>query len=88
MNRKICKITGCGARAWQSELCNLHALEHHRGARRKPTVDRLAEGRRLLRQRAKELGIVLADEPQEERVQKRKASAVVTARSKVRSPVG
>lgn len=89
MTRKICKIEGCGARAWQIELCNLHALERHRTAKRRPPSERLAQGRELLRQRARELGIVLADNPDARRSKNRKAVAVASARrSKVRSPVG
>ncbi len=89
MTRKICKIEGCGARAWQTDLCNLHALERHRSVRRRPNAQRLAEGRKLLRLRARELGIVLADNPEAQR--KKAVTAVAVAarrRSKVRSPVG
>ena len=86
----MCKVEGCRARAWQTDLCNLHALERHRGVKRRPTADKLAEGRQLLRQRARELGIVLAETPEtKQRQTQRKAVAVVSARrNKVRSPVG
>jgi len=61
-HRKTCEEPGCQARAWQGSLCNLHALEHYRGKARMPPAERLALGKKLLRQRARELGIVLADE--------------------------
>ncbi len=59
--RKICSIATCGARAWHSELCNLHALERLRSAPRPTAQKRLEHGRKLLRQKAKELGIQLAE---------------------------
>ena len=61
MTKKTCKVEGCNARAWQADLCNLHALESLRTTQRRPTAQRLAEGKRRLRERARELGIVLAD---------------------------
>lgn len=96
--RKTCKVEGCQARAWQRDLCNLHALEQYRSPRReRPRAERLAEGKRLLRQRARELGITLATDPEATRAQgRRKAAAedevavatVGARRLKVRSPVG
>jgi hypothetical protein len=72
----------CGARAWHGELCNLHALERIRSAPRPTAQKRLELGRRLLRDRARELGIVLEAEPVMEHV------AVGAGRArKVRSPV-
>ncbi len=94
MTKTTCKVEGCSARAWQADLCNLHALERYRGSQRRPTAQRVAEGKRILRQRAQELGIVLADEIAEPAAQTAKArepalvSQHVGARAKVRSPVG
>jgi hypothetical protein len=59
--RKTCKA--CGARAWHGDLCNLHALERLRSNPRPTAANRLEQGRRLLREKAKELGIELAEEP-------------------------
>jgi len=82
MAKKSCKVEGCDNRAWQLDVCNLHALERFRSQRKvRPKEERLAEGKRLLRARAQELGIVLADQPQ---------PVFATAkggRRKVRSPV-
>ena len=91
--RKICKVEGCRARAWERDYCNRHALERYRSrtARSRPTEERLAEGRRLLRKRARELGIILAnDAPAESGVSSPAAAelSVVAARGKIRSPVG
>ena len=98
--RKTCKVSGCRARAWQQDLCNLHALERYRSPRRdRPRAERLAEGKRLLRERARELGITLADDPDGRRSAARReveldvavdvAIAIAPrAVGKVRSPVG
>lgn len=85
-----CSVSGCEARAWHGELCNLHALERYRGKRRRPTEERLAEGKRLLRQRARDLGIVLADDPPREPAPEPvpvSAGAHPGVGRKVRSPV-
>jgi hypothetical protein len=79
MTRKICKIAACGARAWHGELCNLHALERVRGNPKKPLAQRLEVGKRLLKEKARELGIVLADEAE--------AIVEVSRGRKVRSPM-
>jgi len=93
--RKICKVDGCKARAWQRDYCNRHALERHRSSVRppRPSQERLAEGRRLLRQRARELGIVLANDPGKDAAAETPVAPVapvapILARGKVRSPVG
>jgi hypothetical protein len=100
LTRKICKIGGCRARAWQRDLCNLHALEQYRSPQRHaPRSERLAEGKKMLRERARELGIALANDPEAARASARAEAAPkyapeyarVGARSgfaKVRSPVG
>ena len=94
--KRICNEQGCEARAWHGEFCNLHALDRFRGTpgqpRRRTPSERLAEGRRLLRQRAKELGIAVADSTAGQPAQKAPARdsqrVVVAARAgKVRSPV-
>ena len=89
--KRTCSVEGCSARAWHDDLCNYHALERHspsssrRGggkpSRPKPLQARLEEGKRVLRERAKELGIQLDEEPQEVAVSGRKGK-------KARSPVG
>ena len=99
MAKTSCKVKGCGARAWQSSLCNLHALERHKTTtvrRKKISNERLAEGKRLLRQRARELGIVLAeDESKKVTVRamakdttQSKTNKLVRVGAKVASPVG
>ncbi len=79
MRKMICKVGGCGARAWHGDLCNLHALEQLRSRPRQPLARRLEHGKRLLREKARELGIELAE------------GEVVTVEAgrarKVRSPV-
>jgi len=94
LTKKTCKVEGCNARAWQADLCNLHALERLRGSQRRPSAQRVAEGKRVLRERAQELGIVLADdaaEPAETAPAQVPAAAAalrpVTSKIKVRSPV-
>lgn len=96
MTRKTCSVSGCRARAWHHDLCNLHALERHKaagqGPRRRPTAERLAEGKRILRQRAKELGIVLDDGTERENQphgapSKGEGVTVGIRGSKARSPV-
>ena len=92
MIRKTCKVNGCRARAWQRELCNLHALEQYRSPRRQtPRSERLAEGKQLLRERARELGITLAENPDSRRAASRPELVLVGGRgalAKARSPVG
>ena len=87
LKTSICKVNGCQARAWQIELCNFHALESYRGGRqrRRATSEKLAEGKRLLRQRAQELGISLAKE--KGCTEQPEVVAAMTGRVKVRSPV-
>ena len=67
----------CSARAWHDGLCNYHALQRTRARRSpEPQEDLIAEGRRRLRIRARELGIVVND-----------TASAHRPRVKVRSPV-
>lgn len=87
--KDICKVDSCRARAWQRGLCNLHALERHRSANQAPAKDRLAQGKQLLRDRAKQLGIELSDAQHDAATRRADLkNATVTRRRRVRSPVG
>jgi hypothetical protein len=84
-----CTIAGCHARAWHEDVCNSHALEKYRAqyGAGLGAEGRLLKGKRLLHQRAQELGIKLGSEGLGSGDEDMPVHVLVSARMRCRSPV-
>lgn len=79
-----CKVSGCSAHSWYNGMCSFHSLQAFRQnqAIRVSEAGDIAQGKKKIRSRAKDLGITIDDCVAHEHTTKASNS------SRVRSPVG